>query len=628
MGAQSPAAQPPPPRRRRRRGSLERPLNGRLYRSAFLVLSLPLLIAAFSVVRPGPLPAPLLPPAFDGTATKNLAAELSSAYPSRVPGSPDAIKAAQWFRNAMRPYGLPVESDSWEQRVPGVGTLKLQNLWAVAPGQSPDAIVVLAHRDDTGAGPGANDDASGTAALIELARTYAGPATTNEQRVRAAHTIVFLSTDGGAYGGLGAARFAARAPFKVVAAINLDAIAGGQPPRIVITGDQPRSPAATLVETASRRLLEQTGKRVRRAGFFDQLVDLAFPFTLYEQGPFVADGVPAVTITSAGDRPPAAFGDDPTRLDGDELAAVGRATQELIGSLDQGIDLSQGTTSFVWVGDRVVRGWAIELVLIALLIPFLVAAVDLFAHCRRRRIPLLPALRSLRSRLSCWLFVGVAFYLFGFAGAWPAGARRPPNPALPATGHWPIVALILFAVVAFIGWVVSRQRLIRRRVVSHEEELAGQTVALLALAVVSLLVLATNPYALLFALPPLHAWLWLPQLRDRRPELRAAALLVGLAGPAIVVASLAVRYHLGFDAPWYVLELVGLGYISPVAVAITLAGGAAGAQLVSVAAGRYAPYPERGRRPTRGPLREFVRSVTLVVRSRRQAGEQRRRAVG
>ena len=73
-------------RRRRRRGSLERPLNGRLYRSAFLVLSLPLLIAAFSVVRPAPLPAPQLPPTFDGAATKELAADLAQNYPTASRG--------------------------------------------------------------------------------------------------------------------------------------------------------------------------------------------------------------------------------------------------------------------------------------------------------------------------------------------------------------------------------------------------------------------------------------------------------------------------------------------------------------------------------------------------------------
>ena len=622
MAAETPAAEPPPRRRRRRRGSLERPINGRLYRSAFLVLALPLLILAFSVVRPGPLPAPTLPPAFDGTATRELAADLAGRYPSRVPGTSDSLKAAAWFRNAMAPYGLPVESDTWRAHVPGFGTLRLQNLWAIAPGQSADAIVVLAHRDDTGAGAGANDDASGTAALVELARTYALPATKGQARVRAAHTLIFLSTDGGAFGGLGAASFVAHPPLPVVAVIDLDAIAGSAPPRLVIAGDTPRSPAATLVETAAHRLTEQTGLRVRRAGFFGQLIDLAFPLTLYEQGPFIAHGIPAVTITTGGNRPPAAFGDDPGHLDTARLAAVGRATQELVGSLDQGLDLAQGTTSFVWLDDRIVRGWALELVLIGLLVPFLVAATDLFAHCRRRRIPLLPAARSLRTRIACWLFGGVAFYLFRAVGAWPAWPHRAPNPALPAAGSWPVLALWLLAVVVFAGWLVSRQRLVRRRAVSAEEELAGQTVGMIGLAIVALLVLATNPYALLFVLPPLHAWLWLPQLRHGRPEARALVLLAGLAGPLIVVLSLGLRYRLGFDAPWYLLELASAGVVSPAAVGVTLVAGAAGAQLAAIAAGRYAPYPPAGERPARGPLRELVRSVVLAFRRRRRRHER------
>ncbi len=624
------AATPAPGRRRRpRHGSLERPVNGRLYRSAFLVLSLPLLIAAFSVVRPAALPAPLLPPVFDGTAAQQLAVEFASSFPSRLPGSADSLKAAAWFREAIRPYGLPVVSDTWRQQVPGVGNLRLQNLWAVAAGRSQDAIVVVAHRDDLGIGPGADDDASGTAALIELARTYAQPLTPSEQRVRSAHTVVFLSTDGGAFGGLGALRFAEHAPFHVVAVINLDAIAGGGPPRIAITGDTPRSPAATLVETAARRVLEQTGRAPRRAGFLAQLIDLGFPYTLYEQGPFVGRGIPAVTITTAGERPPPAFGDRPAGLRAATLGQIGRATEELVGSLDQGLELAQGTTSFVWVGDRVLRGWAIELVLVGLLVPVFVAATDLFARCRRRHISLLPALRSLRTRLAFWLFVGLAFYAFRILGAWPTGPPRPPNPALAVAGDWPVLALIALGLVVLAGWIVSRQRLVPRRTVEKEEELAAQTVALLALSIVALLVLATNPFALLFALPPLHVWLWLPQVRARRPELRAAVFVLGLAGPLLIVLSLAVRYGLGFDTPWYLLELVGLGYVPGKAVVITLAGAAAGAQLAAVTAGRYAPYPAPGERPVRGPLRELVRGTALLVmRARRRAGSDDRRAVG
>lgn len=620
------ATRTPARRRRARRGTLERPVNGRLYRSSFLVLSLPLLILAFSIIRPTPFTAPQLPPDFDGAATKAIATDLAGSYGDRAPGTSPSQRAVQWFRDQIAPYGLAVSSDRWQASEPGMGKETLQNLWAVAPGTSSDAIVVMAHRDDTGAGPGANDDASGTAALVELARTYAQ--TQPGRPVPSAHTIVFLSTDGGSFGGLGAVRFAERSPFHITAVINLDAIGGPGPPRIVITGDTPRSPAATLVETAASRVLEQTTVAAGRAGFVDQIIDLAFPYTLYEQGPFVARGIPAITLTTAGDRPPDAFADRPDTLDAAKLGAMGRAAQQLIGSLDQGPDPAQSTTSYVWIGDRIVRGWAIELALFGLLVPFFVGVVDLYAHCRRRRISLVPAARSLRSRLSFWLFVGVAFFAFRLVGAWPGGAARPPNPALPAAGDWPVVALIAFGVVLALGWLVSRQRLVPRRPIGSDERLAADTVALLALAVVSLLVLATNPFALIFFLPAMHAWLWLPQVRSGKPAARAIVLAVGLAGPAVLLWSLGVRYGLGFDAPWYVVELAAVGYVHVPAIAISLAAAACAAQLVTVAAGRYAPYPDREERPARGPLRELVRSVVLAVRARRRVTEERRRAFG
>ena len=619
------APRTPARRRRARRGSLERPVNARLYRSAFLFLSLPLLILAFSIVRPGALPAPLLPPNFDGVATRQLAGDFASAAPDRAPNGTGALRAGQWFRDQMRPYALPVSSDAWHATVPALGKVTLRNLWAVAAGQSPDAIVVMAHRDDTGIGPGANDNATGTAALVELARNYAQ---SSGGRVRSAHTIVFLSTDGGSFGGLGAVRFAEHAPFHVVATINLDGIGGSASPRVVITGDTPRSPAAAFVETAARRVFEQTGARPRRAGIVDQLIDLGFPFTLYEQGPFVARGVPSVTLTTAGERPPAAFTDRQERLSDARLTAMGRAAQQLIGSLDQGLELAQGTTSFVWTGGRVVRGWAIELVLFALLVPFLVGVVDLFAHCRRRGISLLPAARSLRTRLGFWLFVGLAFYGFQVLGAWPAGEARAPNPLTPSAGDWPVLALLALAVVGLLGWIVARHRLVPRRSIGPDERLAGETAALLALAIVALLVLATNPFALIFVLPALHAWLWLPQVRSGKPPARAFVLLLGLIGPGLILLSLGVRYGLGFDAPWYLLELVALGYVHAPAVAIALGGAACAAQLSMAAAGRYAPYPEPGERPARGPLRELIRTLVLAVRARRRVTEERRRAFG
>lgn len=626
-------AAPLPPVRRRprpRRGSLERPVSSQLYRSAFLACSLPLLIAAFTVARPGALQKPLLPPAFDARTTLQLTKELSTEFPDRTPGSSGALAAAQWFREQLAPYGLTTSTDAWTAALPGGGRARLQNLTAVAPGQSPDTIVVMAHRDDTGAGPGANDDATGTASLIELARAYARPTTEAQAAVESTHTLVFLSTDAGAYGGLGALRFAThyRLRNQVVAVVNLDALAGTGPPRLVLTGDRPRSPAAVLVATASSRILEQTGLRPRHPGFLGQLVDLGFPFTLYEQGPFVAAGLPAVTLTTSGSRPEAAVGDTAGRLGAQKLVEMGRAAQELLGSLNQGLEAAPGTTSAVWVGERMLRGWAVELVLIALLLPFVVAAVDLFALTRRYGLLLGPALRALRSRVAFWSFAGLVFTCFRLLGAFGDGPPRPLDPESARAGDWPALALGALLAVVALGWVVARYRLAPRRPAAREEVVAGQTVALLALSIVALLVVATNPFALLFVLPALHAWLWLPQLQRSHPLSRLGVFALGLVGPAIVVLSLAWRFGLGFDAPWYLLQLVVVGYVKTVPVVIVLFGAAAAAQLAAAAAGRYAPYPDARERGPRGPLRELVRTLVLGVRARRRAKEAQLRAAG
>jgi hypothetical protein len=623
------AAVPPRSERLRpRRGSPDRPVNAQLYRGTWLIVGLPLLLLLFSVARPSPLPPPQLPPSFDRAVAVDLAAELARSFPDRSPGSPGAIGAARWLAEQLQPYGLQATSDSFRATIPGRGRVRLTNLVTTVIGKSSQTIVVMAHRDDTGLGPGAVDNASGTAALVELARLY-GTTSAGGPTVRPAHTLVFLSTDGGAYGGLGAVHFASAWPLReqVVAVINLDAIGGTGRPRLELAGDTARSPAGALVVTAATRIAAETHNSATRPSVVRQLIDLGFPFSLYEQAPFVARGIPAVTLTTAGDRPPTGFSDRIDHLRAGKLALVGRSAQDLLGSLDQGLELAHGTSSFVFLGSRIVRGWAIELVLVAMLLPFVAAAIDLFARCRRRRIPIVPAVRSYRSRLAFWLWLGLVFGFLVLVGAWPRGAPRPISPESQAAGDWSLVAVGLLAAAGVGGWLVARERLLPRRAVSAEEELAGHTAALLALVVVALLVVATNPFALIFVLPSLHAWLWLPQLRDSRLWVRVAVLFAGLLGPLLVLWSFAVRYGLGWDAPWYVSELYAVGYAPVTSLVIGLAWAAAGAQLAALAVGCYAPYPNADERPRLGPFRRIVRSVVLGVRKRRRASERGPRAL-
>jgi hypothetical protein len=605
----------PPPRRRARRGSLDRPVSGRIYRAAWLAAAVPLLVAAFSLGSPVALQGPRLPPSFDGTTAVQFAREFARLHPDRRPGTDGARGATEWVAARLRDYKFTVQRQVFTANVPGLGRQRFVNLVATAPlkpeqdvARSRQTIVIMAHRDNLGGSPGINDDGSGTGALLELARDIGNSSL--------AHSVVLLSEDGGAYGSLGAAEFARDSGLgdRLAAVINLDAIGGSGPPRVEFAGETPRTPGATLVATAQSAASAQAAQEPTRASAGAQLVDLAFPFTLYGQGPFIAQGIPAVTLTSAGDRPPPPGADTLAALNTTRLDELGRSAQILLGSLDSATDVTRGTESYVWVGSRLIRGWTIQFLFLIALLPFLAAVVDLFARCRRRHIALRPALRSLASRLGVWAWVGALFAVFALLGILTRGEARPIAPDTQAAGDWAVAALFALAGLSLLGWLVARPQLVPRRSVTRPEELGGHLAAMLVLGIVALVVAAQNPFALLFVLPSVHAWLWLPHASDRGRPAALAVYALGFAGPLILLASFAFRFQMGLDALWYVLALTSVGYVPVPLVFAFLAWGAVAAQAGALAIGRYAPYPAAHERPKRGPVRESIRQVILLTR--------------
>ena len=280
------------PRRRARRGSPERPVNARIVRGAGFLVALPLLIAAFTVARPAGLPRPPLPPAFDTPTALELARDLAQAYPDRSPGSAGALGAAEWFAAQMKLYGFTTQEDSFTARVLGRGDVELRNILAVVRGDSPQAIVILAHRDSSGVGPGANANASGTAALIELARGYSTVGTGSTLRASPAHTLIFLSTDG-IFGARGrAVRLRVALPGSVVAVVNPTRRRPGATAELWRRAALARRRARAFWRhacsggwrgTAGRRPWQLSTSASRRS---------------WRKGPFVADGIPAVTLTT------------------------------------------------------------------------------------------------------------------------------------------------------------------------------------------------------------------------------------------------------------------------------------------------------------------------------------------
>jgi hypothetical protein len=616
----------PDARRRPRRGSLERPISGRIYRVAWVAVAVPLLVAAFSVGQPVALQQPRLPPSFDRTTAVQFATQLAREYPDRRPGTTGAAQATNWVAERFRDYDFAVQRQEFTANVPGLGNEKFVNLIATAPtssagnvAHSQQVIAIVAHRDNLGGSPGANYDASGTGALLELARDT-GSASLS-------HTLVLVSTDGDVYGSLGSAELAGAPGLgsRVAAVIDLDAIGGHNAPHIHFAGDAPRTPASSLVATAEASIQAQSQTTPVRPNALSQLIDLAFPFSLYGQSPFIAHGTPAVTLSTAGARTPDAQGDTVAALDETRMDQLGRSAQILLGSLDAAADVASGTESYVWTGTRLIRGWTIEFLLLGCLLPFMAATVDLFARCRRRHIALRPALRSLASRLGLWLWIGVLLAFFSFTGIFPNGESRPISPESPVAKNWPALALIVFGALVALGWLVTRPRLIPTGPVRRQDELGGHLAAMLGLGIVALVVAAQNPFALIFVLPSLHAWLWLPHASERGRLAALGVFSLGFIGPLLLLGSFAFRYEFGLDALWYVVALTSVGFVPIPLVLAFLVWGATAAQVGAIAVGRYAPYPAADERPRRGPIRESIRQAVLLsrrMRAREEPGEE------
>ena len=293
---------------------------------------------------------------------------------SRTDSDERGIGAARrWIKAELETIpGLEVSLDSHLEpvgpRVPR--ETEIVNVVAVLRGSMPEAAArryaVVGHYDSRrtdvldaeGDAPGANDDGSGVAVVMELARVMAG------RKFDA--TLVFLATAGEEQGLLGArdharAARAAGTAYRGILSNDIVGDPGGQPPgarriRVFSEGIPPgASPeevkriAATGAEndSASRQLARFTAEvaALHRPGVEPMLV---FRPDRFLRGgdhlPFLAEGFPAVRITDLREdyarqhqdprtEDGVRYGDDPEFVDPDYLAAVARLNGAVLAHL-------------------------------------------------------------------------------------------------------------------------------------------------------------------------------------------------------------------------------------------------------------------------------------------------------
>lgn len=210
------------------------------------------------------------------------------------------------------------------------------------------------------------------------------------------------------------------------------------------------------------------------------------------------------------------------------------------------------------------------------------------------RHPLRPAWEALRRRLLAWLASGLALLAAAVLGVFPTGSALPPTPYDPPAQRWAAVTVVAALVVIAAVWLSAPRN--RAREATDEERLAGWAVALLGLGVVAAIAVAVSPLALLVLLPSLYAWLLVPHAPGDRGWLTDALFGLGFAGPAIVVASLALQLDLGLKAPVFVLQLVTAGTIPFLGTLATIGWVAVATHIGSLLAGSYVPPDDQSSR--------------------------------
>ncbi|HTY96086.1 MAG TPA: hypothetical protein VMB91_03530 [Solirubrobacteraceae bacterium] len=580
-------------------------LNGRIYRAAFVPFLLALGVAAFSLgARPGPLRSNLAPDAFQGSSAMARLNDLARAFPSRRPGGPsDQLLARMVAQNiealgGTAGGGFAVHTYSFgAQTIEGERTLT--NVVAVRPGStSATPIVIVAHRD-AARGP-AKAELSATAALLELARVFASRDT---QR-----TIVLASTSGGSGGDAGVARLRSELPDSMDAAIVLGDLGGTvvRRPMVVPYSDGEGSAPLVLARTVEDAIKDQAVIEPGAPSALGQLVHLMVPLSVGEQGVLDREGVPAVLVGVSGERGPSR--NEP--VNGERLETMGRSVLSAVDALDAAPDVTQARQNGIVLQRQQMPQWAVRLLVLMLIVPVLVTAVDGLA--RVRRWGLQPA-RWATWTLSCAVPFALTALLTRLLGLSGLLGPVPGGPVLPAGlgfGGGAAAGLLLLVAcfaMSWFGWgAVTRRAGWGTR---PDPEVGGLSTVLVAV-VLSVVVWVVNPYTALLLVPALHVWLLLaaPELRPRRVAGWIGLVLLAAAPVAIVTVFYAHELGLGVgELLWAGVLLLAGGFVGPAGAILWSVGLGCGVSTLLLALVNDVPVgPEQTLEPLdvtiRGPL--------------------------
>ncbi|QDT14020.1 M28 family metallopeptidase [Alienimonas californiensis] len=285
---------------------------------------------------------------------ERLAADLRwlTSFPTRHTLSAQNVEVAKALREKFRAMGY---EDVTLEEFPVARTTRF-NVVATKPGRTrPDEIVVLgAHfdsrnKDDAdarGPAPGADDNASGTSAVLEIARRLA-----NVPTARTVRFVLFSGEEQGLIGATAHAEALKAAGANVVLMANLDMVGHSSPPGPDGDAPPPTFPERTAAPDAagarrsiyveSDQGLDSPDNDAASQRWGDRLEQIVYGYGLgVSRGPlygtdylpFETAGYPAVGLYDGADTEPFYHNADdlPAVVDADYHARAASATLELV----------------------------------------------------------------------------------------------------------------------------------------------------------------------------------------------------------------------------------------------------------------------------------------------------------
>ena len=236
---------------------------------------------------------------FDGAqAFEYLARQV--AFGPRPAGSPALSRTQDYIKGQLTSFGCAVDEDNFTAQTP-IGPIRMKNILAKVPGSGREIILLLTHYDTVRINNfvGANDSASSTAVMLEMARLYCGPHPA--EKLRTANLwIAFLDGEEAQLVRDGVAQWT-----------DEDSVYGSRElaARTALSGDLKRVKAVVLADMIGDRdlhiqrerestpwLTELIWSTAKRLGYGNIFLDEQQGPVGDDHGPFIRRGVPAVDL--------------------------------------------------------------------------------------------------------------------------------------------------------------------------------------------------------------------------------------------------------------------------------------------------------------------------------------------